>query len=143
MVKDLFVFAAALLVMGCSSDQLLRLAPPGILKYEELASEKPPNPVIEEEIAQRKEDGEKTHFPNLSAAPSRSDLPAERSQGELKAEMNALATARDTLAGEVTQDRTAVDEERATAGDIIAAGDQLAEQVGEDETAVSDERAEK
>jgi hypothetical protein len=142
MVKDLFVFAAALLVMGCSSDQLRRLAPPGILKYEELASEKPPNPVIEEEIAQRKDDV-KTRFPNLSTAPSRNDLPAERPQGELKAEMDALTSARDTLSGEVTQDRAAVDEERAAAGNIIAAGDQLAEQVSEDETAVNDERAEK
>ncbi len=142
MVKDLFVFAAALLVMGCSGVQWRRLAPPGILKYEELASEKPPNPVIEEEIAERK-DGEKTRFPNLSAAPSRSDLPAERAQDELKAEMDALAAARDTLASKVKEDRTAVDEERATAGDIITARDVLTEQVGDDEIVVNDARAEK
>ncbi len=140
MVKDFFVFAAALLVMGCSGVQWRRLAPPGILKYEELASEKPPNPVIDEQIAERK-DGEKTHFPNLSLAPSLSDLPPERSQDVLKAEMDALAAARDVLAGEVAVDRAAVDEERKTAGEIIGAGDQLARQVDEDETAVNDERA--
>ncbi len=141
MVKDLFVFAAVLLVAGCSSVQWRRLAPPGILKYEELASEKPPNPVIDEEIAQRK-DGEKTHFPNLSLAPSRSDLPAERSQDELKAEMDELTAARDGLASEVTDDREAVDLARATVDDIVAAADKLADQVSEDETAVTDERAE-
>ncbi len=142
MVKDLFVFTAALLVVGCSGVQWRRLAPPGILKYEELASKKPPNPVIEEQIAQRK-DGEKTHFPNLSQAPSQSDLPAERSQGEITADIDALAAAREVLAVEVADDRAAVDEDRTTAGDIITARDQLIEQVGEDETVVSDERAEK
>jgi len=92
---------------GCSS--LKRLAPPGILKYEELAGDQPVNPEIKQRIAERRREIDR-RFPDLSAQPSR--RPAEASMAERDALAAGLIDARDELQAAVEADRAASDAER-------------------------------
>ncbi len=139
MLKDFFLLCAALLAAGCSDIQWRRLAPPGIVKYEEIAGDKPPNPAIEEEIARRKE-RDKAQFPDLAHAPSEADRPAKRPQALIDEEISELASARDRLAAEIEADQAAVEADRDTAGDLVAERDVLTEEIDRDETAAKNER---
>ncbi len=62
------VLAAFGALAGCSQNQLTRFAPPGIIKYEDIASEKPQNPVVAERIKEHK-DRDDAKFPVLSQTP--------------------------------------------------------------------------
>ncbi len=92
---------------GCSS--LKRLAPPGILKYEELAGDQPVNPEIKQRIAERRREIDR-RFPDLSAQPS--TRPAEAPMAERDALAADLIEARDELQAAVEADRAASDAER-------------------------------
>ena len=119
--------------------QWRRIAPPGIIKYEEIAGDKPPNPAIEEEIRLRKE-RDKARFPDLALAPSEADRPAKRPLAQIDEEIGELAAARDRLAAEVEGDRAAVDVDRETAGDLVKERDALTDEIDKDETAATSER---
>lgn len=108
--------AALACAPGCSG--LKRLAPPGILKYEDLERGQPPNPVIQERIATRRASVDQ-RFPNLSEQPSK--RPEEMTEAERQATSAALAGARDALAEAVAQDRAASDSERSATLDEAAA----------------------
>ncbi len=54
----------ALATIGCAGVDLARLAPPGIIRYERIADEKPPNPTIAARIEERR-DSEKPKIPKL------------------------------------------------------------------------------
>lgn len=108
--------AALAFAPGCSG--LKRLAPPGILKYEDLEAGQPPNPVIQERIAARRASVDQ-RFPNLSDQPSQ--RPEEMTEAARQATAAALAEARDALAEAVAQDRAASDAERSAPLDEAAA----------------------
>ena len=135
MSKILLILPVLLLSAGCSSDQLARLAPPGILKYEEIASEKPANPAIVEEIENRKED-RKARFPNLSEAPQGLERPEDRSVDAVEADIDALAAARDALQTEVGKERAATADDRSVLEQIEEERDALEAGIDADATAV-------
>ncbi|GAB4516373.1 MAG: hypothetical protein Kow00133_00060 [Amphiplicatus sp.] len=99
--------AGAFALSGCAGFE--RLLPPGFVKYEDLAGDEPPDPRIQERIAERRKE-EGRAFPDLSQAPQ------TRPEAAPKAEREALATdlraARDSLAAAVARDRALAAEER-------------------------------
>ncbi len=100
---------AALLALAPACTSLKRLAPPGILKYEELAGDQPVNPEIKERIAERRREIDQ-RFPNLSEQPSQ--RPAEAPLAEREALIEELTAARDGLQAAVEEDRAASGAER-------------------------------
>ena len=96
------VLSAAL--TGCTKSQLVRFAPPGIFKYEEIANEKPQNPAIEAVLKERKANSNAV-FPVISQTPGRQDRPTPASQKELASQLEDLEAARDALTSAVERDR--------------------------------------
>ncbi len=139
MLKLLIPVVAALVATACSDVQLVRLAPPGIIKYEDIAGDKPPNPAIQTIIDERKETA-KPRFPKLAETPSLADLPAKRSVAEVDEAIDELEARRAVLEENLAADRAAVEAERQSVEPLIADADTLTEQVDRDEKAAKRER---
>lgn len=105
MLTRLIFIAAALSLGGCSLEWS-RFAPPGIVKYEDIAGEKPMNPVIEQEIAERVTDKE-AKFPKLAETPAAGAAPEKRPQAEIDAELAEIEQAVGELDANVAADRDA------------------------------------
>lgn len=136
-----FLAAGSMAASGCSNTDLSRFAPPGIVKYEEIASEKPQNPEVAARIAERRAQQGGERFPNLSQTPGPEDKPKKPSSGQISAEMAALQALRENLAEEVAEDRAAAEAE--LAGDLQAEREVLSERVESDSRAAARERREK
>ncbi|MEZ5894679.1 MAG: hypothetical protein R3C58_16230 [Parvularculaceae bacterium] len=126
---------------GCAEGDLLRFAPPGVVKYEDLAGDKPMNPDVAERIKERRKDPSVRGYPSLSDAPKEDDAPAKPPAAEIAASKAELSGARDELAGEVATDRAeaALETER----DMAAEREALRERIEKDEAAAARERREK
>ncbi|MHA7872355.1 MAG: hypothetical protein ACX939_08400 [Hyphococcus sp.] len=119
--------------------QLARFAPPGFVKYEDIASQKPPNPAVEQIIAERRESPEK-RFPKLAEQPSERDRPAKRPAEDVKAEIKALADARETLQSDLDAARAAAEADRIEGDLLNARRDALDAQLKIDEASAKAER---
>ena len=139
--RCVLVTAALAALPGCSNLDLSRFAPPGIVKYEEIAGDKPQNPVVAERIAERRAEHGGGKFPDLSAAPDADDRPAKRRAADMKAEISELAGMRDDLTEAAADDRAAADAE--LAGDLQAEREALKERVDSDNKEAARERREK
>lgn len=64
MIRNLVFSGLALAAVGCTSVELARLAPPGIIRYERIADEKEPNPEIVARIEERRVN-EQARFPKI------------------------------------------------------------------------------
>jgi len=128
-------------LQGCESGDLARFAPPGIIKYEELAGDQPPNPEVVERIEARKADPDAGGFPNLSQAPTRADRPAKRKQADIQAEIAGLVEQRDDVTDAAQQDRAEAAAELEQ--DLPGERDALLEQIEKDEAMAARERREK
>ncbi len=128
-------------LQGCESADLARFAPPGIIKYEDLAGDQPQNPNVAERIAERRAEPDTGVFPNLSRAPGPKDRPAKRKKAGIAAEMDGLTGVRDDLADAVGADRQAAAEELER--DLPGERDALKAQIEKDEAAAARERREK
>lgn len=103
------VLVILLLVGGCADLRLGRFAPPGLVKYEDIAGDQPPNPEIAARIEARKATGE-SKTPNLSEQPQ--EVPPgtpRRERVKLAAELHA---ARAKLDDGVEADRALAEAER-------------------------------
>ena len=127
-------------LQGCESGDLARFAPPGVIKYEEIASEKPQNPEVAARIAERRAEPGSGRYPNLSEAPGAGDRPKKRKAADVEGEMSELAVMRDGLDAAVDSDRAAAAEELAE--DLTAGRDALQAQIEQDEAAAARERRE-
>ena len=126
---------ALLAASGCSSGALKRFAPPGIVKYEELAKDQPANPVIVQRIeVQKDEPG--GGFPNLSEEPTK--VPEGIAKPERDAMEADLLRQRDALNAAMTEDRTLAETERLHA--LEEDRDALSEAVAKDDAAARRER---
>jgi hypothetical protein len=133
------------LVCGCAS--LKRFAPPGIVKYEELAGDQPMNAEIKARAQERKESDEQ-RFPNLSEAPSAA--PEGMSATQQASQMDALRDQRADLSAALAEDLTLAAAERAepvplpgkgdAALSLSEARDALAKAVEEDDAVAREER---
>jgi hypothetical protein len=131
--------AVVLLTVGCSDLQLARFAPPGIVKYEDIASEKPPNPAIQQMIEERREDREK-EFPILAETPSKKDRPQKRSAAENDAVIASLEEARNTLNESIEASRARAKTELAESVPLPERRDALTNQIEQDEAFAKKER---
>jgi len=131
--RTAIIGALAMGASGCAGIE--RFAPPGIVKYEDLAKGQPMNEQIKARVAGA--DAGKSAFPNLSKTPQAAPetLPADE-QTELKA---ILKEARSTLNNAATADRAAIDEDDGGQG-LIAARDALKVLVEADDARARDER---
>lgn len=132
---------ATLALAGCSSFDLSRLAPPGIVKHEEIASEKPPNPAIAEMIAARKQTAD-PRFPVLSQTPAAGPPPPRPDRARIDAETTALVAARETLEAGLAEDRAAAEAESAERDALSRRRESLDREVDEDAAAARGERTE-
>ena len=132
--------ALILLTAGCSSSSFLaRFAPPGVVKYEDIASEKPPNPAIEATVRDYREDT-RARFPVLSRTPTAGpppQIPDGARRDALKAE---LIDGREKLADEVSGDQAAIDAEQAQGEAITSRGERFNDQLERDSAAAKAER---
>lgn len=130
-----FILAAA----GCTQLELARFAPPGIIKYEDLAGDQPQNPAIQERIAERKTEAD-ARYPILSETPGESDRPELPPEAERNAQLEALSAQRDALEIAVNADRAAADAEKSEAALLPVQRDALKEQTDRDAAAVEREQ---
>lgn len=140
-VKRLFILMLPICaVSGCADSQLARFAPPGIIKYEDIASEKPANPAITARVEERRADPEAGDFPRLANTPGESDRPDRRPQAELDAEREVLVSARDGVADGAIRDRREADADKADREALEAQGETLKIQVEKDSALSARER---
>ena len=133
--KAYILAVAALAAAGCSSNALKRFAPPGIVKYENLAKDQPANPVIVQRIEDRK-DAPGGGFPNLSTQPS--TLPEGIAKPERDAMTGDLLVRRDALNAAIAEDRSLAEGERIEA--LEDDRDALGEAVAKDDAEARRER---
>jgi len=131
--------AAAFSAAGCSSLELARFAPPGIIKYEQIANKKPPNTAMQEIIDERREASEKK-FPVLFETPSQKDIPTKRTVTEVTAEIEALEAARDYLAAAVEASRGQVEADSDKMSILPEQRDALSDKIERDEALAKDIR---
>lgn len=132
--KAYILVIAALAVAGCAGG-FKRLAPPGIVKYEELANDQPPNPLIVERIeAQKDEPG--GGFPNLAEQPTK--LPEGIAKPERDAMIADLLAERDALNAAMETDRAAAEIERTET--LETQRDALSDALSKDDAAARRER---
>lgn len=131
--------AVILLIQGCSNSFLARFAPPGVVKYEDIAGDKPTNPAIEETVQEYREDTQ-ARFPVLSRTPTADPLPEKPGSAVRDAAMNELIESREKLAQELQSDQTAIAADRAEVDALSGKGDALAEKLDEDTSAAQAER---
>lgn len=105
-IQNLLFCSALVVLSGCST--LERIAPPGFVKYEDIAKDIPPNPAIQETIEARKENDDRS-FPVLSETPSaRAAIPSAQ---EIAADRERLLGQRDALNAETATDRAKAETE--------------------------------
>jgi hypothetical protein len=135
------IFAWGPLAGSCANTDLARFAPPGIVKYEDLAGDQPQNPNVAARIAERRAERGGGEFPNLSQTPGAKQRPKPLPAAQVDAQKSELTTARDNLSGAVASDRAAADAE--TEADLSAESDALKQRVEVDSAAAAQERREK
>jgi len=129
--------ALAILLGACSNAQLVRFAPPGIIKYEKLAGDQPPNPIIEQRIEERVEDSD-SPFPVIAQTPSQSSpaRPAEQRQKLT----TGLEEKRDGLDVAIEADWEGVAQDRTRSETLSDKRARLAEDLERDSRAARQER---
>lgn len=107
--KAVLLALAAFAAAGCAG-AFKRLAPPGIVKYEELAGDQPVNPAIAEAVAEHQA-ADADGFPNLSEQPTK--VPEGIARPERAAMEKALLESRNSLNEAVAEDKAEAAAERA------------------------------
>ena len=133
-----FIIPAALLAGGCSDLQLARFAPPGIVKYEDIASEKPQSPEIQERISGY-QDANDPEYPRLAETPSEKDRPKKRPQKRVEAQIAELESARDALESDVETARLEAEAAIQEGQLLTEQRDALSARVDQDEAAAKAE----
>ena len=137
----LFAAPAFGMVSGCANSELARFAPPGIIKYEDLAGDKPMNPTVAARVEERKAEPDAGDFPILSETPGADQRPVKRTSADIDGEKAGLTAARDELSDEISDDRLAASDD--VPADLALERDKLKEQVDADNAAAARERREK
>lgn len=136
-----FLAVAAFSAAGCAELQLSRFAPPGVVKYEDIASEKEPNPAIVEAIESQKETSTRD-YPRLAETPSEKDRPKKRALAQVDAEIDSLATARDDLNESVAKARLEAEADLAETPPLLSQLEEMQKQIDLDTASARAEREE-
>jgi predicted lipoprotein len=133
-VKAFLVLAAVLVATGCAGG-LKRLAPPGIVKYEDLEKDTPVNPVIAARVEEYK-DKEAGGFPKLAEQPQ--EPPVGIAPPERIAMEEGLIALRTELTASIEADRVAAAAERESS--IATLAEQLDAAIAVDDAQARAER---
>lgn len=142
MRRVLIGVGGAMAMTGCTGFDLARLAPPGIIRYEHIADEKEPNPVIVERIEARSEE-QKPRFPKLGETTAGGAKLKPIPNGGIAGEISSLADERDRLDMALETDRLESDAAAMEAGSINEAAAELSAAVDEAKSAAARDRADK
>ena len=139
--QPIFVAVIILAAAGCTKMELLRFAPPGVIKYEDLAGDQPVNPAIEARIENRKANADAdTKFPVLSRTPGEDDRPTLRPAAERTAQLEELVSKRDQLQNAADLDRAAAEADKSEVELLPEQRDALKEQTESDAALIERER---
>lgn len=136
-----FLTVVAFSAAGCAELQLARFAPPGVVKYEDIAGEKDPNPTIVEVIEAQKETSTRD-YPKLAETPSEQDRPEKRPLEEVDAEINELATARDALNEQMAEVLMQAEADLAETPTLLSKREEMQKQIERDAASAQAEREE-
>lgn len=136
-----FLTVAAFSAAGCAELQLSRFAPPGVVKYEDIASEKEPNPAIVEVIETQKQTSTRD-YPRLAETPSEQDRPEKRPLEQVDAEIDELATVRDTLNERMADARMEAEADLAETPPLLSKREEMQKQIERDAASAEAEREE-
>ncbi|WP_425408708.1 hypothetical protein [Hyphococcus sp.] len=125
---------------ACANSELARFAPPGIVKYEDIAGDQPVNPQVAGRIAERKSEPDTGKFPILAQTPA--ERPEQRSDAEVELMEEQLLESRENLELGIVEDRAAAAEEAAETGILPDRRDTLRSDVDRDKNAAARERRE-
>lgn len=139
--QPIFIAAIILAAAGCTKLDLLRFAPPGVIKYEDLAGDQPVNPAIEARIENRKTDADAdTKFPVIAHTPGEDDRPTVRPAAERTAQMEELVSMREQLQDAADRDRAAAEADKPKVELLPEQRDALKEQTEKDAELIKRER---
>ncbi len=96
---------------ACANTDLARFAPPGIVKYEDLAGDQPINPAVAARVEERKAETGTGRFPKLAETPGKKDRPRPNPADQVSGEMDALDGARDAADAAMSEARAEILEE--------------------------------
>lgn len=136
----LFAAIGIAALQGCADSQLARFAPPGIVKYEDIASKKPQSPEIVARIEERRSQPDTGKFPVFSETPGKEQRPAKRDPATVATQIEELNQKAEAIKAEVEQERAIAAEE--TASNLSGEADSLRERVERDNKAAARERRE-
>ena len=136
----LFAAFGLIVLNGCANSQLARFAPPGIVKYEDIASEKPQSEEIKARIEERRAEPNTGKFPVLSETPGVEQRPQSRPPAVVEAQINALDQTAKEIKEEIETQRQLAAEE--TALNLGEEANQLRERIDRDSAAAARERRE-
>ncbi len=139
--QPIFAGAVILAAAGCTELELARFAPPGLIKYEDLAGDQPVNPAIEARIQNRNIDAD-AQYPVLARTPGEDDRPTLRPAAERTAQMDELVSMREQLQVAADLDRAAVEAEKPDSELLPEHRDALKEKTELDAAAAKRERKE-
>jgi len=136
-----FVFSGlALATAGCTSVELARLAPPGIIRYERIADEKEPNPEIVARVEERRVN-EQARFPKIgetaAGGAKRRAIPNKEVPGQierLETEKENLDMALETARLEAIAAAQEADAMNEAAANLTSAVDKAKSDAARDET---------
>ncbi|WDI31146.1 hypothetical protein PUV54_14440 [Hyphococcus flavus] len=134
---------AGFAVSGCANSELARFAPPGLVKVDRITDPEPVNPNVAARIAERKAEPGSGEFPVLSETPSANARPKKPSEASVEADLNALASARDTLESNMAKARAEAEAEAEDTRRLPERRDSLKVEVDKDAQAAALERREK
>lgn len=139
--QPIFAGAVILAAAGCTELELARFAPPGLIKYEDLAGDQPVNPAIAARIENRKTDADAdTEYPVLARTPGEDDRPALRPAAERTAQIEELVLMREQLQRAADLDRAAAEAGKSEVELLPEQRDALKDQTEIDAALVEQER---
>lgn len=134
------VFAVSTLAGGCANSDLARFAPPGLIKYEEIAGDQPVNPEVAARVAERRSEPDTGKFPKLSETPGAAERPKKKPPAQVDADMAELSDARDRVEDQIAEDWAAAEADMEEATGLPDRRDELKDRVDRDTIAAARER---
>lgn len=111
LTRNTVLIALVIATSACSNFDAKRFAPPGIIKYEDIAGDQPTGPEIQA-IIDAQVSSTDDRFPLISDTPDQGDVPKAEGQTVIDGSVNELAAAGTALREAAQSDRDAAASER-------------------------------
>ncbi|MEO1251942.1 MAG: hypothetical protein AAFW81_06310 [Pseudomonadota bacterium] len=118
MRRSLFILTLLAGLGGCTSFDVKRLAPPGIIKYERIADQKEPNPAIVDIVAAQRADTD-AKFPKIGETQAAGPRPTPLARGEVDAATDDLLEDAERANDAAQSDREAAEQDGANDAEAL------------------------